>query len=206
MATLGDLKARIADDLARSDLTSQIADAIEDAIDEYKDRRLGFNEVVSSALPFVSGTASYAVPTDLQAIDAVVHVDTGGETQLGRIQYQTYLNWIYSPSTNIGQPCSYAVYDEKFFFYPTPDSSADTYKVSYLQDLGAPASDELENAWTNQGRNLIRARAKGDLYAHVIRDMAEAQFCFGEAERQLQRLSRQARRLRSSGTIMAHEL
>lgn len=205
MTTLGILKSRISDDLARgSELDSQIASAIEDAIDEYKDRRFGFNETISSALPLTAGTPSYAVPSDFQKLDEMLHVDASGETRMRQIQYSQYRDWIFKPDTTQGQPEHFAIYDEKFFFYPTPDSSTDTYKVSYLQDLGVPDSDEGTNAWMTKGRNLIRARAKADLYAHVIRDAAEADFCYREADRQMKRLLRQARMARATGRIKAH--
>src|ERR1700676_5299494 len=42
--TLGDMKARIADELARSDLGSQIATCINDAITVYQPHRLRFSE------------------------------------------------------------------------------------------------------------------------------------------------------------------
>lgn len=204
MTTLGVLKSRIEDDLARSDLTSQIASAIEDAIDEYKDRRLGFNETVSAALPLTAGTPSYAVPSDFQKLDLMLHVDSSGETRMHQIEYSTYRDWIFKPDTTQGQPQHFAIYDQKFFFFPTPDNSTDTYKVSYLQDLGVPGDDSSSNAWTTTGRNLIRARAKGDIYMHVIRDRVEAADCYAEAERQLNRLLRQARQARVTGRIKAH--
>jgi hypothetical protein len=203
MTTLGVLKARIADDLARTDLTSQIASAIADAIDEYKAERLGFNETVSAALDFVAGTASYAVPTDFLKLDRMEHRDTSGDTTLDQISYADYQAWTHSAANDQGQPSRFAIYDDKFFFWPTPDSSSDDYVVSYLQDLGVPATDDATNAWMVAGRNLIRVRAKADLYMHVIRDQQEAAVCYAEAANQLARLKKQAARARGPRRVRA---
>lgn len=204
MANYGDLKARIADDLARTDLTTQIIAAISDAIDEYKDRRLGFNEVISSALPFTAGTPNYAVPTDFLHADLIMHSDGATETVVDQIDHETYRRIVFQPNNQQGQAQVYSIYAGEFWFYPTPDNSTDTYKVHYLQDLTDAAADETENGWTNQGRNLVRARAKGDLFAHVIRNPQEAALCYAEASNQLNRLQRQARRVRSNNRIVAH--
>jgi hypothetical protein len=57
--TLGDLKARIADELARADLTSQIALAISQAIEEACTHRFWFMEYAGLPLSLTAGTAIY---------------------------------------------------------------------------------------------------------------------------------------------------
>jgi hypothetical protein len=55
--TLGDLKTRIADELARADLASQIALAVSDAIAEAVTHRFWFMEVRGIEIPISTGTA-----------------------------------------------------------------------------------------------------------------------------------------------------
>ena len=203
MATLADLKARIADDLGRSDLTTQIAAAIQDAVDEYKDYRFGFNETVSSAQDFVAGTASYTMPADFLKLDRIVHRQGTNDTPLCVISYDEYLDLVDGVTTNQSQPRYVALYAGKFWFYPTPSSSTDDYVISYLQDLGLPVSDDGQNAWTNQGRNLLRARAKADLNLHVIRNLEEAQAQYTASEAEKLRLIRQESRARGPRRVRA---
>src|SRR5690349_10519428 len=49
--TLGDMKTRVAQELRRSDLTSQIADAINDAILEYQKERFRFSDTDPANYP-----------------------------------------------------------------------------------------------------------------------------------------------------------
>src|SRR4051812_17372356 len=51
MTTLAVMKARIASEIARSDLTTQIASAINDAIAIYQKERFRFSDVTPSAPP-----------------------------------------------------------------------------------------------------------------------------------------------------------
>ena len=74
MATLGEIHDRIADDLNRTDLTSQIILAINRAIQHYETRRFWFTENVwsfscSSATDNVNFTN--AGTTDIKSIDVV---------------------------------------------------------------------------------------------------------------------------------------
>ena len=44
----------------------------------------------------------------------------------------------------------------------------------FVATLGIPAADGDSNAWTTEAEELIRLRAKADLFENVIRDYAEA--------------------------------
>ena len=69
MTTLATLKSRIADDISRSDLTTQIANSITDAITYYQNRRFFFNETRSETFDTVAAQSLYrssddaAIPT-----------------------------------------------------------------------------------------------------------------------------------------------
>ena len=76
MSTLADMKARIANEVSRSDLDDMIALAISDAIDTYYDKRFFFNESREIVFDTVPGQEFYDksdepnIP-DLLAIDYV---------------------------------------------------------------------------------------------------------------------------------------
>ena len=64
MSTLTALKATIADDLARSDMGSQIAAAITAAITHYKTTRFYFNETRGSTFTTVASQSRYTSADD----------------------------------------------------------------------------------------------------------------------------------------------
>ena len=195
MPTLGTMKTRIADELARADLTSQIADAITSAVAHYDTGGWWFNEtsgtfsVSSGTDEYNSGTATFL--TSLIREDALTATVQGDREPMRRISWaeMTDRRWDNTPA---GPPLLYAIYGQKFYVYPVPD---DTYTITvwYQGILGVPGSDGSSNAWTNEGEALIRARAKYLLFRDVIRDPAEAAVqaqAEGEALAALRRMNR----------------
>ncbi len=173
--TLGDLKARIADELDRSDLASQIALAIQDAITEAAGNRFWFNEVRSLTVSATQGT-EYYTDTNLSAlseIDAVYFLSNGVRRPLYE-QDNEYLNGLSDGVTSQGEPYLYSRYGDSLRIYPLPNAAYTLYVdgVSKLPDLTTDAS---YNAWTNEGERLVRAIAKRILLMDVIRDFEEAQ-------------------------------
>lgn len=176
MATLGAMKTRIADDLARADLTTQIADAITSAIAYHDTGSWWFNET-SGTFSTSSGTDEYAPATatfltSLIREDAVTATVSGEREPLRRISWaqMTDQRWDSAPA---GPPTQFAIYGQKFYVYPVPDATY-TITIWYAGILGAPGADGSSNAWTTEGEALIRARAKFLLFRDVIRDPAEA--------------------------------
>lgn len=194
MANLSTLKARIAADLRRNDLTSDIGYAIADAVAEYQGSRFYFNQARDS-FTTVAGTEFYESGTDPQDIpDDIAEVDSLTVTVNGRV-YQMdkwafgVSEWINSTSTSRGQPTNWAWYAQKVRLYPVPDN-AYTVTISYLQKIAAPTADGDENAWTTEAEILIRSCAKKILYRDVLKNparAAEAEAAEMNAKRRLKR-------------------
>lgn len=174
MSTLGALKATIADDLARPNLTNQIAAAITAAIDHYKGERFWFNVTRAETWLMVADRASYtsaddaAVPLFLD-LDAMFIEDADGiRYELTRID-PVDMESLLDESASSSRPDSYSYYDETFYFHPIPDLSTYTIRPMGLIEVAAPASDsETGNPWMVYCYQLIRCRAKWDLFAHTI--------------------------------------
>jgi hypothetical protein len=175
VATLSDLKARITDDLARSDLTSQIAAAITDAITHYQDARFYFNETRNVTFSTVAGQQIYTgsdVPEipKFTVLDAVYVTVSGTVYDICR-EYPQEIETLSDSSATRGQPWSYSYFDQSIRFYPIPDQAYPVRIQGHIR-LDAPASDgDGNNAWMNEAFELIRCRAKRLLAAHVIKDM-----------------------------------
>jgi hypothetical protein len=170
MSTLAVMKQRIADELARSDLTPMIAYAISDAIKHYQSKRFFFNESRDIEFDTVDDQEWYdkfdhaAIP-NLMAID-YIRVDDGGTIYtLCREEPEAMENISSTPAT--GVPTSFTYYNRQIRFYPVPD---DVYEVTIAAHLSLdePASDStINNAWMTDAERLIRARAKINLARNV---------------------------------------
>lgn len=176
MATRTDIEAQIADDLARADLSTQISNGVNAAIRAYRFERLGFNEAyrvtatMSISIDFIALTA---LPVRFRKIDRVRLLrDAGDYLDL----YHRDYDWIVSRQDNrvLAMPIEYAVYNNNLMF----DSVADqTYELSIdgIKELGTGSTASFSagdaSAWFNDARELVRHRAKREVYAHVLKDM-----------------------------------
>jgi len=188
MATRSDIEAQIADDLARSDLSSQITAAVTAAIRAYRFERLGFNEAyrvtatASSSTDFLTLTA---LPVRFRTIDRLRLVRTSNNyLDLYRRDY----DWIMSRQDVqiICQPTEYAIYNGTILFDSLADATY-TLLIDGIKELGSAASASYStgdsSAWFNDARELIRHRAKREVYANVLKDM-ELAAAAGAAEQE----------------------
>lgn len=186
MATLGDLKARIADEILKRNLTTQIAQHIARAIEHFADRRFWFNEAKFTAST-TAGVYTQGEPSDLRLLDMLSITVSGSAYEL-RSRDWTWLEEMQG-FVNAGQPTDYALSSGLILLYPTPDQ---VYALSAIGvfNLAALATDADSNAWTNEGADLIAARTRMTLFRDVLRDaegVALAKDAISEAEGALNR-------------------
>lgn len=189
--TLGDLKARIADELARADLSPQIALAIDDAIAEATTHRFWFMETRGLELPLTSGTATYQTSdiASLIEIDRLALIVNGQRYTL-RPMNDDELDRLNDGTPPQGQPYAYSRYGDQLTLYPKPQQ-AYTVKIDGLT-AGTPLADDTDsNIWTTEGERYIRAMAKRELLAHVIQNSDAAQIQDALAKRYREELQEQ---------------
>lgn len=176
MASRTDIEAQIADDLDRTDLSTQITNAVNAAIRAYRFERLGFNEayrVTATASISADFLALSEISVRFRKIDRLRLVRTAGDyLDLYRRDY----DWIMSRQDVrvVCQPAEYAIYNETIQF----DSMSDATYVLLLdgiKELGTGTTASFSagdaSAWFNDARELIRHRAKREVYAHVTKEM-----------------------------------
>lgn len=173
--TLGGLKAKIADDLARSDLTTQIEDAIATSIKFFQTKRFWFNETRTRTFATVAGQSAYTTADDSDIpdfldLDAVFLTDSGGTRIRLDPEDPADIHQKLDAGAASGQPVTYAWFDKSFVFHPVPDAAYTITPMGHYI-LAAPASDsETDNAWMTEGFEMIRSHAKAYLYTHVIKN------------------------------------
>lgn len=204
--TLGDLKTRIADELTRADLAAQIALAINDAIEEACTYRFWFMETRGLTLPLSAGTATYTSDDieNLIEIDRLALVVSGRRTTL-RVMNDDELDRMNDGTAPSGEPYAYSRFGDQITFYPEPQQS---YTVS-LDGLtkGATLNNDLDsNIWTQiqHGERYIRALAKRDLLAHVIKNDQAAQTQDALAVRYRQQMLEQTHIRSATGELAAY--
>lgn len=177
MSTLATMKTRIASEIARADLTTQIASAITDAITVYQHERFRFSDTLPNTMPTFATVAGRSVYTsaDNAAISAAHKISNVyvliGDTQqeLGRSTPSTVFTYNQA-GTMTGQPSWFAFEGDQLVLSPVP-AAVYTITMDLFRNVAAPASDsEASNPWMIEAERLIRARAKYELAVHVTRN------------------------------------
>lgn len=172
MANLGDLKARIIaetlrDDLA-DDLKVQFDGIIQKSIDQYAAVRWWFNEKATSVVCTV-GNKFVPLPSDFRFMDAA-DLTVGGIRYRMTLRDSGELDARYNAGPISGQPTEYAIFGANMWVWPQP-SQAYPINLLYVADV-SPAldytNDASANFWTDQGQDLITARAKLRLYRDFL--------------------------------------
>ena len=208
-STRSDIESQIADDLARSDLASQITAAVNTAIRSYRFERLGFNEaykVTATLSTSADVIALSAVPVRFRKFDRIRLVRTAGDYL--DLYHRDY-DWIMSRQDVrvTCQPAEYAVYNSTLHF----DSMADqdyTLLLDGIKELGnasASYSSGDTSAWFNDAAELIRHRAKRELYANVLKDMELAAAAAASEREALRIIKAEMGEERSTGFIRPTE-
>lgn len=182
--TLGDMKTRIIDELDREDLASQVANAINDAIQAYQHIRFYFCESRAITFPSVANQEFYDFNDNpllgqLQKIDYVIlYMDTQPFYLDAALPADLELK--SQSGTFLGPPSQYCQYAEQLRVWPVPSASTWTFRVGASLQIPAPIKDlESNNKWMVNAERLIRSRAKYELAVHVLKDTDLARFMGG---------------------------
>ena len=203
MSTFLQMQQRIADDINRTDLTTQIKKAVNRAIEFYaKTARFWFNEKTATfatvASQFNYGSAD-GIPTDMREIDYVkIALSSTNNVPLIPRTYD------YVQTANVGNltgtPADYAYYKENFWLYPVP-AAVYTITVSYAKSYAELILDADTNDFTEEAEDLIEARAEWWLYKRVIKDYDAATIAKSEEQEALIALLAETARITASNRI-----
>jgi hypothetical protein len=207
MATLADMKARVADELARGDLTSQIASAIADAIAFYQDKRFFFNESRDITFSTVVGQQWYGAADNpnipgLYFIDYLTMTVGNVVSDVPRMQPED-LEILTMTGTQQGEPYAYTYYNEQIRLYPVP-SQVWPMRLGAHIAVAAPAGDgEAGNPWMTVAEKLIRSRTKYELAINWLKDTDLAQTMTAAVTEAFDELKGRTNRQTGRGVIRA---
>lgn len=206
MPTLGEISARIADDLARVDLTTQIKAEVLDSIRDYQGRRFWFNETRAYTFNTVVGQSDYTLAvasgfSDFTEVDWLQITVNGRVYDLCEGAAEWIDQWLADFPLNTGQPTDWCYYGATFRLYPRPDAVYPV-RIAGLGTLTALSADGDSNAWTMLADDLLRARGKWRVYKHVIRDDTGAARQEQPIQDALTRLTRETAKRIGTGRIV----
>lgn len=194
MTTFKVMQDRVADEIKRGNLTSQIKNAIVSAIEDLKGERFARINESTVTVNTVADQQWYTLASDFRD-------ENGAALASGTVLIEVdqavcnFNNWFqplrpvsagwidtYQIPTYTGQPYYYGFLSERVRFAPTPNG---VYTVTIRGQIEYPAlsADSDTNAWMTRGEKLIRSRAKTILARDVLQDMELAQMAsMAEAE------------------------
>lgn len=172
MSNFLQMQQRIADDLDRSDLTTQIKKAINRAIVHYESEPFWFKEesttfsAVADQEEYTYGTGS--VPSDVAMID-IMERSYGGQ----KVTMQEITPFELEAKQSLtakGIPDQFAQYENKFKLYPIPNQSGITIYIKYTKTYTELSADGDTNDWLTYAEDLIEARARWWINARILHD------------------------------------
>lgn len=186
--TFGAIKTRIADELMRPDLASQIALAVQDAVSEAAGFRFWFNEVRSLTFPTVDGQVFYT-NSDIQGlsrIDSLWIIANGQRRNMQVVDALAIANWLEGQSTLTGEPFAFARQANGILLWMVPNEAYPVF-IDGVTKFAPLVNDADTNPYLTDGERFIRALAKAHVLEDVVRDFAQAdrQWQVSEREKRL---------------------
>lgn len=176
MTTLAELRQEIADDLARSDLTTSIDKEIKAAISFFEEERFYFSETRSSTFNTVADEVDYDTTDfpDLPKFSKIESLWEGTGTTKRQIARLSSKEMEDKRETRSGRPAEFCLLNGVLTLYPTPDKVYTIRALGYKK-LDVLSADGDTNAWLTEAYDLIRARAASKVCAFKINDLNAAQ-------------------------------
>ncbi len=182
------IRTRIADELNRTDLSTQINREINSAIKHYESMRVRWTEVKDWIIgTTVSGQRSYSLTVNFLKMDSVkLHYNTAYIT-LNKRSWGEMEEKDLSIDNSIGIPQDYVIYADSIRLFPVPNG-AYTLQGSYIRrelptsltgrftstgtitPTTTASHNNRSGGWYEHGEELIRYRAKAAVAINYIKN------------------------------------
>lgn len=203
--TLGYMQDKIADQISRSDLTTQITESISDAIRFYQPHRFIFSEGRDTSLSTVNNQEFYSA-TDDPLLGSLFEFDyitvSIGTAKFDLPRYQPEdLELLTQSGTQFGQPQCYSYYNFQMRLYPVPDA-AYPLTIAAHQLIAAPTVQAATgNPWMGEAERLIRSRARYELALNYTFDEDEMKFMTAATTEAYDELKARTNKLAGTGEV-----
>lgn len=204
--TFTDMMAQIADELNRTDLSNQASIAIVNAIAHYQGERWYWNEDRSKTFS-ISSSQEYYTSTDLTTMEQILDIDSIVINTSATDRYElTRRSWDWfeqhsTSSSAVGRPTDYCYYQQRLRLYPISNGGAVLRVAGTFRQTSVSAS--CSNEWFHDAAQMIKSRAKAELYDGLLFDAPKADVMRRREFDEANRLRRETNRRISTGTITA---
>lgn len=203
MATLGDMRARIAREL-QIDATAyadEIDDAITSSISLYNDEDFYFLDATPTTV-LLTATSAYSLSTILPDRSNIRTVTLQYNQDVQELDFRTVGEFAGLQSTFTGDPLYWTINADQMLVEPVPVRTFTAVVWHTDSNTLVSMSACATSVWTNEAEEIIRLCAKVDLLTNRIRDFEAAGVMQGRLELVVQKMHqktvvrRRARRLR----------
>jgi hypothetical protein len=200
MATFAEIKARVASETDRDDLTAEIERAVLDGVDEHADMNFAFNEDRLTTTT-TAGQRTVAFPAGLRK-ESMVSIDvSGNDYDLKKVSAE-YMEDLHNATDTQSQPTYYAFLDGEWHLWPTP-GQVYTLTVVGVYDETALSADTDTNGFTDDrtAARMIAAWARAYLARNVTYDEGMEQAALREYVTARNGLTRKTNAKQSTGRL-----
>lgn len=189
MTTFLDVRDRVADQLARSDLSAQIDREIQLAITRYNRRVTWLHEVRAVTLTSVAAQAWYSsvdvstgagpqdvagrTAVDVSDIQSVRHIRTADYDDLKQVRY-SYFERFFDTTGSAGRTSYFTLYAGQIGLWPVP-AGVETFTMSVVCKPVVPSSAADTSVWFDQAQELIENAAASAICRKFLSDGERAQ-------------------------------
>lgn len=150
-----------------------IGTAIDQAIRHYQPQRFWFNETRTATFNTVASTDAYTwatIGTEFYTIDrAVITIGSGDVRTLDPVSFTDQEEYA-DEDTTTGEPSEYAITPTGLRLWRSPDDAYAVRLLGHVKLAGPATAAEADNKWMTEAYDLIKCRAKAELYAHRWED------------------------------------
>lgn len=200
MATFADIRARVATETDRDDLTAEISTAVLDAVDEHADLNFAFNENRLTTAT-VASTRTVALPAGLRKETGVWIDVSGSDYMLQRVSAE-FMEELHAATNTTGQPTYYAFLNGQWHLWPTP-GQVYTLTAVGVYDESTLSADGDTNGFTDDrtAARMIAAWARAYLARNVTYDEGMEQAALREYVTARNGLTRKTNAKQATGRI-----
>ena len=215
--TLEDLKAIIAADIGRSDLTSLIASSITQTYEEIKMKKFWFNQTRDFSFNTVADDYDYTEAiTDTIGSQTVkltdfwdiknVYLDISNRRRRLKKVPMELMEMRFDNSASTGEPYDWSYYDETLFLFPIPGSVYSVRVVGHFNIAMPATDDEADNPWMIHAYQYFRESAKANIYQTRVNNPDRLRMALMGQSKQWSILLEKTERKTQSGKIRGSEM